>query len=356
MDHLDRQLLNLIQSRFPLVERPYEALGEFLGEPEADVIGRVQRLRRERIIRQISGIFDTRSLGYRSSLVAMKVPAERVSEAAQIINQHPGVSHNYERNHEYNLWLTIAVPPTSDLEATVQRLHELAGAEQTRMMYTLKLFKIGVNLDMTGERPADARAEPDYDEEDRQRALQHRLTEEDIAVLRELQEDLPAEPTPFAPMAERIGCSQRELFAHAASLIERGFLRRFAAILYHRRAGFKANAMGVWKVPPEQTATIGPIMASFAAVSHCYERPTYPDWPYTIFTMVHGNSEQHCEEILAAISKATGITEYRALYSTREFKKVRLKFFTDAYARWELEHLGVTETVRLYGLKSAAGA
>ena len=340
MDDRDRQLLNLIQTRFPLVSRPYRELGQLLGESELEIIERVRRLRSERIIRQISAIFDTKALGYKSSLVAMRVPSERLGEAARIINEHPGVSHNYERNHEYNLWFTIAVPPSSDLEATVQRLHELAGAETTRVMYTLKLFKIGVELDMTGERPPDARARPQYGEADRERAGSSRLTERDIAVLRELQEDLPAEPEPFAPMAARLGYSEEELFGHARNLLERGFLRRYAAILYHRKAGFKSNAMGVWNVPSERIGEVGLQMASFAAVSHCYQRPTYPDWPYTIFTMVHGNSDEQCEEILAAISQATGITDYRSLYSTREYKKTRVRYFTPEMAEWEGRYLG----------------
>jgi DNA-binding Lrp family transcriptional regulator len=340
MDDRDRQLLNLIQTRFPLVSRPYRELGQLLGESELEIIERVRRLRSERIIRQISAIFDTKALGYKSSLVAMRVPSERLGEAARIINEHPGVSHNYERNHEYNLWFTIAVPPSSDLEATVQRLHELAGAETTRVMYTLKLFKIGVELDMTGERPPDARARPQYGEADRERAGSSRLTERDIAVLRELQEDLPAEPEPFAPMAARLGFSEEELFGHARNLLERGFLRRYAAILYHRKAGFKSNAMGVWNVPSERIGEVGLQMASFAAVSHCYQRPTYPDWPYTIFTMVHGNSDEQCEEILAAISQATGITDYRSLYSTREYKKTRVRYFTPEMAEWEGRYLG----------------
>src|SRR5439155_18456482 len=194
---------------------------------------------------------------------------------------------------------TLAVPRTSDLEANVERLHELSGAESTRIMYTLKLFKIGVNLDMIGTRAADAQATPEYGEADRERARSSALTEQDVELIREMQEDLPAVEEPFRPMAERLGYDQDELFAHADDLKRRGFYRRFAAILYHRRAGFHANAMGVWVVPPDKVDEIGPRMASFAAVSHCYHRPTYPDWPFSIFTMVHGRSAEQCEEILA---------------------------------------------------------
>ena len=341
MDDLDKRLLNRIQSDFPLVARPYRELGEGLGLAEDDVIARVRALRADRIIRQVSAIFDTKSLGYKSSLVAMRVPSDRIAEAARIINEHPGVTHNYERNHEYNLWFTIGVPPTSDLEAIVDRMHELAGADVTRVMYTLRLFKIGVNLDMTGQRPADATSTPEYGEDDRARARGFEIGELDKAVIRELQEDLPVEPRPFLAMAERIGTDEAGLFAAAADLQRRGFLRRFAAILYHRKAGFKANGMGVWAVPPDDILATGQKMATFSAVSHCYQRPTYPDWPYNIFSMVHGRSVDDCEEIFRAISRATGITDYVSLYSTREYKKTRMKFYTDAYEEWEAKHLPV---------------
>jgi len=305
----------------------------------------MRSLKDGRIVRQISAIFDTKSLGYKSSLVAMRVDPDRISEAARIINEHPGVTHNYERNHQYNLWFTIAVPPTSDLEAVVQRIHEMARAEVTRVMYTLRLFKIGVNLDMTGQRPPDAQPAPEYREQDRVRARDFTVTELDKMVIRELQEDLPIVPRPFTALADRIGLSEDELFAAMNSLVERGFMRRMAAILYHRRAGFRANGMGVWAVPEDDVVEIGEEMASFQNVSHCYRRPTYPDWPYNVFTMVHGQSTEQCEEILSAISRKTGVSEYISLYSTREYKKTRTKFYTPAYEEWEAKYMPQPETV-----------
>ena len=325
MDDLDKRLLNRIQSDFPLVARPFEELGQPLGLSEDEVIERMRALKAGRIVRQVSAIFDTKSLGYKSSLVAMRVDPARITEAARIINEHPGVTHNYERNHQYNLWFTIAVPPTSDLEAVVQRIHELAGAEVTRVMYTLRLFKIGVNLDMTGQRPPDAIAAPEYREQDRDpRARLHGRRSRTRRSSASCRRTCRSRPRPFKALAERIGLDEDGLFEVMHSLVERGFMRRMAAILYHRRAGFRANGMGVWAVPEDDVMEIGEQMASFANVSHCYRRPTYPDWPYNVFTMVHGTSVEQCEEILAAISRTTGVTEYISLYSTREYKKTRL--------------------------------
>lgn len=342
MDAVDKRLLNILQLRLPLVPAPYAAIGDELGIPEAEVLARVRALRAGRILRQVSAIFDTRKLGYRSSLVAMRVAPSRVAEAARVINAHPGVSHNYERNHEFNLWFTIAVPPPSTVEEHVEALHQQAGAEATRILQTLRLFKIGVKLDMTGEADLTAR-DPDSVRRDPAWNIGRPLSPLEIGLVRELQEDLLVEPRPFLPAARRLGLTEEELLAHARRLIDEGLMRRFAAVLYHRKAGFRANAMGVWNVPDEQVEEIGFQMGAFAAVSHCYQRPRYPDWPYNIFTMVHGRTEADCERVLQAISEQTGIRDYRALYSTREYKKVRVRYYTDDYARWELEHLGVVK-------------
>src|SRR5438067_859485 len=179
MDDLDKQLLNTLQMNLPLTPRPYAAMGTELGLSETAVFSRVGELKRQNILRQVSAIFDTRKIGYRSSLVAAQVP-------------------------------------------------------------------------------------------------------------RELQQDLLLEPRPFLPAAERLGLSEEDLLAHARHMQDDGVMRRFAAVLYHRKAGFKANAMGVWRVPDDRIEEIGFEMGSFAAVSHCYQRPIYPDWPYNVFTMVHG--------------------------------------------------------------------
>src|SRR5512143_26065 len=334
MDDRDKRLLNAIQADLPLVSRPFEALGNRLGLTEAEVLARLVKHKCQKIVRQIGGIFDTRSLGYVSSLVAMRVRPERVDQAAEVVNGHPGVSHNYQRDHAFNLWFTIAVPPVSDLVWTVDRLHEMAGAESTRILPTLRLFKIGVQFDMEGgtgvERTAAA-----YSDAARPAAGRDGLRPVDIDVIRELQEDVPLVAQPYAPMARRIGITEEEFLAAAAHLKTQGYMRRMAAVLHHRAAGFRANAMGVWVVPAARTDTVGRIMGSFKGVSHCYLRPTYPDWPYSIFTMVHGQDAAGCQEVIDAMARATGVTEYALLYSTKEYKKVRLRYFTSELDEWE---------------------
>ncbi|MBI4497824.1 MAG: Lrp/AsnC family transcriptional regulator [Chloroflexi bacterium] len=341
LDDLDKRLLNTIQAEFPMEPRPFRVLGEALGASEDEVLRRIVRLKDAEIIRQLSAIFDTRSLGYQSSLVAMNVDPAQVNEAAEVINTHPGVSHNYKRNHAFNLWFTIALPPASSLEGTVQRLHELAGANSTRLLPTLRLFKIGVKLDMTGE-DGLVGGGPSYTHETREKAKEYPITSRDIDVIRALQEDLPVVPEPFAEAAAQIGMTVPALLDWGKQLQAAGHLRRFAAILYHRRAGFSANAMGVWKVPGERALEVGAMMGTFNPVSHCYLRPVYEDWPYNIFTMIHGRKARDCEDTLQAIAEATGIREYAVLYSSKEYKKTRVRYFTPELDQWEEEHLGVT--------------
>jgi siroheme decarboxylase len=340
LDDLDRKLLNLMQGQFPLAPRPYAAVAEKAEVTEAEVMARVQRLLDDRIIRQVTPIYDTRAFGYGSMLVAAKVDPEHPWRAATIINSHPGVSHNYLRNHEFNMWFTIAVEEDSvlGLQGTLDLLQELTGAESIRQLPTLKLFKIRMDLEMEAGTDKLASAaevvEPAPD-------TKVPYDERDVAVVRATQGDLPVVSEPYAPAAAELGWTVPELLEHMEGMKERALLRRVAAILFHRRAGFSANGMGVWKVPEDRIAELGPRMAAYRGISHCYQRPTYPDWPYSVFTMAHGRSKEECDAILDAIeAQIDGIEGRATLYSSTEFKKVRLQYFTDEFKDWEREHGG----------------
>jgi siroheme decarboxylase len=337
LDELDKKLLNLMQGRFPLESRPYEAVARLAGVGEDEVMSRVQHLIDERIIRQVTPIFDTRALGYSSMLVAAKVDPENPHRAAKVINAHPGVSHNYLRNHDFNLWFTIATEPDSKLglQGTLAALAEEAGATSVRELPTLKMFKIRMDLEMGGGTDALASAAEAVEpaEMDPQP-----YDEFDIAVIKALQGDMPVIPEPYRPAADELGIDQPKLLEHLEGMKERKLLRRVAAILFHRRAGFSANGMGVWKVPEGEELAYGKRMASFRGISHCYQRPTYADWPYSVFTMAHGRSKAECDAILDAIAADTGVDDRATLYSSTEFKKIRLLYFTDDFKRWEAEH------------------
>jgi DNA-binding Lrp family transcriptional regulator len=334
-DELDQRLLNELQAAFPLVVEPFEALGQRLGLTGAEVVARVARLKEGKVVRQIGAIFDSRRLGYRSSLVAMRFEPDDLEAGAAVISAHPGVSHNYKRNHAFNLWFTIAVPPDKELPAEVDKLAAKARPASTWLLPTLKLFKIGVNLDMTGAQPVTA-TEDDRANIGLRSALAWRrdpdlaqLSAEQRCAVAALQADLPLCDRPFASLAVAHGLAEARLVELATQMQEQALMRRFAAVLHHRAAGFRANAMGVWVVPEERIDEVGHQMATFKAVSHCYQRPTYADWPYSVFTMIHGRHSRDCEAVVEAIAQATGVEDYALLYSTKEYKKTRVRYFLD---------------------------
>lgn len=323
IDQRDRELLGALQSEIPLVSTPFALIGQAIDMSEKEVIKRIDRLKRDGLLRQLAAQFDARALGYRSCLVAAKVDSERIDDAAAMINAHPGVTQNYRRNNDFNLWFTIAVAPTSrlGLEKTVEILGDEAGCDTIRSLPTLRQFKGSSDSD---ESHGDGQFAP--------------LTPIEIESVRLLQRDLPLQPRPFEAMARTNGVAADELLASAKSLLKRGYIRRYGAVVPPRKSGFGASAMGVWVVPAAGVESAGAKMSQNKAVSHCYLRPVYGDWPYNLYTIVHGRSVDECESILNDIAIDTGVDEKQALYPTREYKKARINLFSSDADEWEAAH------------------
>jgi DNA-binding Lrp family transcriptional regulator len=327
IDQRDRELLGALQGEIPLVSTPFAVIGQLIEMSEKEVIKRTERLRREGLVRNLCAQFDARALGYRSCLVAAKVSPERIDEAAAVINAHPGVTQNYKRNNDFNLWFTIAVAPASrlGLEKTIQILGDDAGCETVRPLPTLKLFKHSGEAESNEEsRTSDETFDP--------------LTPSETECVRMLQRDLPMQPRPFDALAKSGTVGADELLTAARTLAKRGQIRRFGAVIPSRKSGFATSAMAVWIVPAGGVDDVATKMSQNKAVSHCYLRPTYSDWPYNIFTTVHGRSIEECESIINDLAIDTGISEKQSLYPTKEYKKVRISLFSAEADEWELAH------------------
>ncbi len=334
---MDR-LLKLLQEDLPLEKEPFERLARDLGISQEEILGRIRELKEEKLLRQISPIFDTRRAGYDSSLVAFKVPRDYIEEAAELVNTHPGVSHNYERNHEFNLWFTLAVPPDSELglEGSVELLAKECKAEDWALLRTVKTFKIGVKLSY----------ESLWDREEVEPPAPHEpqpvpLTDLERRVIRITQNDLPLSTRPFLELEKRFGIPEEEILNVLRDLKDKGVMRRFSAILRHRRAGFKANGMIVWRVERERVEEVGRYLAGFKAVSHCYERTTGGGWNYNLFSMVHGREKSQVDEFAEKVAGELSVEEFRILYSLREFKKRRIRLFSEEFYEWESRHLSL---------------
>jgi len=324
LDEVDKKLLNEIQWVFPLVDRPYQEIAQRYGISEQEVMRRISSLKNIGLIRQINAIFDTRRLGYKSALVAFSVKPDKLEFVAERVNEHPGVSHNYERNHEYNMWFTLAVPPGTDMKDDLDMMAALDGVIKYRVLPTLKLYKIGVRLDMVNN---DAEKPRPTDQVKELSPEKVQITERDKEFIRELQKDLAVVPEPFKELANNLGITTGELLAKAKEYEKNGIMRRFAAILRHRDAGFVANGMVVWHVPEDKIDEVGFKLAAFPQVSHCYRRPIYPDWRFNLFSMVHARTLEAAEKMAAEMSESIGIKDYQILFSSREFKKERVKYF-----------------------------
>ena len=322
----DKELLNEIQWTFPLVTRPFDAIAKKFDTTPEIIKEKLNHLKEIGVLRQLSAIFDTRKLGYTSSLVAMEIENDKLDYVASQINRHPGVSHNYERDHQFNLWFTLAVPPGADLKTELEKFNVLKGIKKVRMLPTLQLFKIGVKLDMVDDKKHDVAP---TEEKKEIKNIKFDPTEQDKDFIRELQKDMEIIDEPFVKAANNLGMTEDELFAKMKHYESIGVLRRFAAILRHRQVGFTANGMIVWKVPEDRITSVGETLGSFPQVSHCYERPTYDDWPYNVFSMIHSKTLDEPNDVAKTIQNQINVDEFRILFSSREFKKTRVEYFVE---------------------------
>jgi len=334
---MNSKLLSIIQKNFPLSPRPFAIIAEELGTDEKSILEQISKEKSNNIIRQISPIFDTKRLGYSSSLVSFKVKREDIDRAVEAINAHPGVSHNYEREHTFNIWFTLAVAPDSKLglRKSVEILAQQANAIDFIMLPTLKLFKIAVKLNTTGN---DAKKEKVLKPKRKNIAL----TPLHHKIISLAQHDIPIVAEPFKDVVEKLDLSYEEFFKILNELKEAGVMRRFAGILNHRKAGFNANAMVVWDIEESKGEEMGRKAAEFSAVSHCYLRPKYRTWPYNLFTMIHGKTTEETDGIIKEIASEIEHFSRRPLYSIREFKKVRIKYFTPDFKVWEDKNLALS--------------
>ena len=322
----DKELLNEIQWTFPLVTRPFDAIAKKFDTTPEIIKEKLNNLKEIGVLRQLSAIFDTRKLGYTSSLVAMEIEHDKLEYVASQINRHPGVSHNYERDHQFNLWFTLAVPPGADLNSELEKFNVLKGIKKVRKLPTLQLFKIGVKLDMVDDKKHEVAP---TEEKKEIKNIKFEPTEDDKDFIRELQKDMEIIDEPFVNAANNLGITEDELFSKMKHYESLGVLRRFAAILRHRQVGFTANGMIVWKVPEDRITSVGETLGSFPQVSHCYERPTYDDWPYNVFSMIHCKTHDEAYDVAKTIQNQIDVNEYKILFSSREFKKTRVEYFVE---------------------------
>ncbi|MFB6263890.1 MAG: hypothetical protein ABEL76_09750 [Bradymonadaceae bacterium] len=323
---LRHTLAETIQDDFPVRERPFRVLGDRLGVQESEVLAQMRAWDGEKL-REISAILEGEAFGWDSALVAGRVEPERIEEVAAIVNRHPTVTHNYERDHHYNLWFTIAVPPRMPMERTLEMLSRATGVAPFHPLRRTETYKIGVNFDLDSKESSTERVELESPERLEPDERQRRM-------FRALQKPLEIVERPFDRLAEWAGTDVAELLAFGRGMEQRGAVRRYVATFHHRDLGVRGNGMTVWDVEPERRSDVGRRLAEAPEVSHCYARNAIPRFPYTVYSMIHGPDEGSVRRIARRLSDRVDVDDYRILFSSREFKKCRLRYFLPQLQKW----------------------
>jgi len=323
LDAMDKKLLSVIQTELPVCERPFDALAERLHTDAEAVMARISRLFEDGFIRRLGPVFDSGRLGYVSTLVASRVPPERLDEVAALVSRLPQVTHNYRREHDYNLWFTLTAESSGALERILEELKQRTRIADFYSLPALAVYKMRVAFSL-GEEIPDTAAVADGGAREGVR-----LDESQKELVRLLQDELPLVREPFAEIALRLGRPAQWVVKQISDWLEAGVIRRFGAVVYHHALGFRSNGMAVFRVPPDRINEAGRRLARYAEVTHCYRRGPLPDWKYNLFAMVHGRSEGEVERLVARAAAEIDVSDYDVLFSTAEYKKTSMRYFVE---------------------------
>jgi DNA-binding Lrp family transcriptional regulator len=325
LDELDKELLQLLQDNFPVERRPWANLGKILGISEGEVLSRIQRLSSDGFIRKLRTILDAQKLNTCSStLMAMKVPEEKMEGVVNVVNEYMSVTHNYRREHDYNLWFTVTTCGGKDLRSTVEEIKRRTGISDHDILDlpTTSVFKIDVRFKFTN---GGVKAMKMNNNMNMNTTMNTTMNNADVinkAIIHTTQERIPLVNEPFAEIAKETGISQDEVITRLQELISVGVIKRLGISVNQRKIGIVANAVVAWKVPREQVKRVGNMLSAYKEITHCYERVTVPGkWEHNLFTVIHGYNRESVEEIAKMMSEAIGISDYLVMFSNGQFKR-----------------------------------
>ena len=317
---LQKQLCNALQDGLPICSRPFAEIARELDSDEKTILQQTSELRSAGVIRRIRAVINHRVLGKTSTLVAAHVSEENLPEVTEAVNALEGVSHNYLRDHFFNLWFTLQAQSSQQIEATLSNLSERFGID----FYSLpveRFFKLDVRFD------AESEEQVLLEDIRKPKAETVELDVNDKLILSRLQDELAVISEPFALLCGG-QLATDDVLRIITELIDKGVIRRVGAVVNHRRLGFVANALFCSEVPQDRIVDVGQRLARSGMVSHCYERKTFENWPYNLFAMMHGRSMDQIRHVVEEFIEAEGIDSFELLPTAAELKKqpVRHKF------------------------------
>lgn len=321
LTQLQKQLCTILQKGLQVCERPFDKIADELGENVENVLEQIRQLKSEGIIRRFRAIINHRALGKSGTLVTAHVPDEKLNEVTESINSLPDVSHNYLREHFFNLWFTLQAQSNSEIEQILKDLRERFAIE-FHSLPVVRTFKLNVRFDIT-----DNKKDTQNKAVSKPKNETVLLNEDEKTILSKLQNELEITETPFYFLSNE-KLSIEDALRIIQNLIEKGVIRRIAAVIDYRQVGFTANALFACEVPQEKIIEAGKKLARSELVSHCYERRTFEGWPYNLFAMMHSKSMEEIQKQVKNFIESQKIKSYALLPTISELKKepVRHKF------------------------------
>ncbi|HNX68041.1 MAG TPA: hypothetical protein PLL75_06030 [Candidatus Omnitrophota bacterium] len=341
MDEKDRLLLTYLHQGLSFVSRPFEVLAQKTQLDSAGVMVRIQKLKQEGILTGIKAVWNPRAFGYQSAWVAMKFDPAELAGHSEIVHQHPGVIYSCEREHELNFWFFIAVPGDHDLETHLRCIEKFAAPKRTLFLPVRRVFKGTDLLNVT-----DPGMFPGMGEhfEKRKTVRAPELSAPEIELVRALQEKFPVADDPFRDIAVRMNVSEGQVLELTASLVRRGCLRRIGSFFNPAAVFGKPKHLVVWHISEEKLDRGGAGIAEFQEIVYADRRPSYPGFPYSLYTMIEATDATELEVIVRRIEDRIGKWPSEALVTAREFKKNRMKYFPKELDVWWEQSRHVAET------------
>ncbi|HNT35999.1 MAG TPA: hypothetical protein PKH07_13500 [bacterium] len=334
---LDQRIFRMIQDGIPIQSRPFDVMAKDLGCSSEDLLNRIKTTVDKGMIRAIGAVFSPQHLGYRTVLCGALVSPACVRTVAEQLNRLHEVTHNYLREHDWNLWFTLVAADTSRIEEILNLVRTNQGVETVVALPARRVFKIAVLFDLDPTRATSSDAQVSVTRA-RMESPQNLPSPAQIQMVRALQQPFPLVEEPFRAMAAEAKCSEDQLLEQIRRWLSDGTIRRFGARVRHHVVGYAANGMAVWSVPETQVQQFGVCIARFPQVSHCYERQVCPQWRYNLYAMIHAAERQQVKEVHKLISDEIGHWDHEILFSVEEFKKsAPVYFFEKKYGDEEIE-------------------
>lgn len=312
-------LLNRWQHGFPLEQAPFARIAGQLGVPADTVISTYRTLLADGRISRIGGVFGA-GAGGAALLCAMAVPPHRLEAVAALVSAHPGVNHNYEREHRYNLWFVLTGASRARVDAQAGALHALAGCPMLRLPMQ-RAYRIDLGFDLHGRTAAHTEVRPAH--------AGAPVAPHERALAGLVEEGLALAARPFDVWAAGAGLSCAEVLATLGRWLDAGTLRRFGVVVRHHEIGFRANAMTVLDVDDDRVDACGAALARQDGITLAYRRARAPGWPYNLYCMVHGRDREAVGAALATALARSGLhgCPGAVLFSRRRFKQTGASYF-----------------------------